>query len=111
MCKLLNGKLEVLSKQNVGSTFIIKIPLKVKNNNNNSIIRFNSSASSIDHFDQKILLIDDDRIHLLICKKILNNKLNVKIVDIAIDSSEVLELINKTEYDIICIDLNVLISF
>lgn len=106
MCRLLNGKLVVYSKPNVGSTFTIKIPLKAKHHN--SIARFNSSVSSVDHFDQKILLIDDDIIHLLICKKIFKDKLNVKIVDKAINSSQALELINKTEYDIICIDLNVL---
>lgn len=106
MCRLLNGKLVVYSKPNVGSTFTIKIPLKAKDHN--SIARFNSSVSSVDHFDQKILLIDDDIIHLLICKKIFKDKLNVKIVDKAINSSQALELINKTEYDIICIDLNVL---
>lgn len=110
MCKLLNGKLTVCSKPNVGSTFTIQIPVEVKKDAN--LVRYNSHSKSFNHFNHKVLLIDDDKIHLSICKRILKYKLDVDIVDTAINSKEALQLLDENienMYDVICIDLNVYI--
>ncbi|NRT16496.1 signal transduction histidine kinase/CheY-like chemotaxis protein [Flavobacterium sp. 28A] len=99
---LMNGSIKFDSKPNKGTTFYITIPLPViENNATNSAKIENSFQDTAIH----ILLVDDNKINLLVLEKQLKNKLKNCHFTTAKNGLEALNLIKENQYDLILMDV------
>lgn len=99
---LMNGTISFESKPNQGTTFYISIPLPIiESNSSNS----DNVANNILDTAIKILLVDDNKINLLVLEKQLKNKLKNSQLTIAYDGLEALNLIKDNQYDIVLMDV------
>jgi len=99
---LMNGTISFTSKPNQGTTFHISIPLPIiESNSSNS----DNVANNILDTAIKILLVDDNKINLLVLEKQLKNKLKNSQLTIAYDGLEALNLIKDNQYDIVLMDV------
>lgn len=104
LLRLLNGRLDISSNYGVGSTFCAIIPYHIPEASAFPIDSGGDEFCPIERKDLKILLVEDNKINQIIITKMLN-KLNVS-CDIANNGNECLEVIFKTKYDCILMDLN-----
>lgn len=104
LIKLMNGKLSVQSKPDIGSTFTVSIPVA-------GVACFPGTAGTAEKLDKlesnvvlRVLIADDNDINLLLLENMLNH-LGCK-VDAASNGQQALDLANRNHYDIALIDLN-----
>ncbi len=99
---LMKGTISFESKPNQGTTFYINIPLPIVQYNATNLdeVEINFQDTFI-----KILLVDDNKINLLILEKQLKNKLKNSQISVAYDGLEALNLIRENQYDIILMDI------
>lgn len=99
---LMNGDISFTSEHNVGTTFFIKIPLPVVKNQGATLdyLVNNFKDSSI-----KLLLVDDNKINLLVLEKQLKNKLKNSQITVAYNGLEALNLIKENHYDLVLMDI------
>ncbi len=98
---LMGSSLHVDSQESVGTTFYFEVGLGVTNEVKDDEQRF------IETHDLKgiqILLVEDNKLNVLVAKKILNN-MNGN-VDVAKDGVEGLRMASAKNYDIILMDLH-----
>lgn len=99
---MMNGTISFESKPNQGTTFYISIPLPIiESNSSNS----DNVANNILDTAIKILLVDDNKINLLVLEKQLKNKLKNSQLTSAYDGLEALNLIKDNQYDIVLMDV------
>ncbi|SDX91634.1 Signal transduction histidine kinase [Flavobacterium degerlachei] len=99
---LMNGSISFDSEPNEGTTFHITIPLPIVENNstNSDNVDNNFKDTAI-----KILLVDDNKINLLVLEKQLKNKLKNSQLTTANNGLEALNLIKEHQYDIVLMDV------
>jgi len=102
----LGGTIELKSKINVGSTFIVSLPIKFGDKTKeNAEITSERKFSNDYYFDgkYKILLVEDDYISSLAVKQMLTNNFDVTIVD---NGKDAIQKSQKEIFDIILMDIN-----
>ena len=109
--KLLGGKLQLKSEENIGSTFFFELEFeKVQNSHNNETeildldIKNNTSDMSDYSQNLNILVVDDNEINLLLISEVLKN-LNIKFV-LAQDGQDAINKCKEEKFDIILMDIN-----
>ncbi|MEZ7498095.1 response regulator [Flavobacterium sp. Arc3] len=99
---LMKGTISYKSKQNQGTTFNITIPLPIVENNGANL----ENVENIFHNTSiKMLIVDDNKINLLVLEKQLKNKLKNSQITTAYNGLEALNLIKDNEYDIVLMDV------
>ncbi|MBM4207463.1 MAG: response regulator [Gammaproteobacteria bacterium] len=102
LVRLMNGEITVTSQPGVGSLFKVILPMPISQKN---IIRIlQDSDDTINFANASVLVIDDSEINLLFLVGILEH-LGCKIRT-AMDGREGLEFIERNNYDIALIDIN-----
>jgi signal transduction histidine kinase/ActR/RegA family two-component response regulator len=104
---LMNGKLEIISKPNVGTEVSIILPCAVATKDSEELVA-NPTQSIFDLGKIKIFIVEDDRMNRLILEKML--KKSGEIVT-AIDGPDTLAIIEKSVnsnniFDIMLFDIN-----
>lgn len=99
---LMHGEITFTSKQNIGTTFFINLPLSIPENNSKNIDK--KEGKHID-YALKILLVDDNKINLMVLEKQLKSKLKNSQMTTAKNGLEAVTLIKKNYYDIILMDV------
>lgn len=101
--ELLDGKINLESKVNIGSTFTFEIPLKVGRKTRE--IRTTKKEKNYKSFDGKIILVvEDNKINQMITKKMLENKgILCEIID---NGEESIEKCRDKKFDLILMDVH-----
>lgn len=99
---LMKGTISFKSKLNKGTTFYVTIPLPVSENNTNSS---DEQKHNFLNTNLKILLVDDNKINLLVLEKQLKNNLINSQLTLAYNGLEALNLIKENQYDIVLMDV------
>lgn len=101
--ELLDGKINVESKVNIGSTFTFEIPLKVGRKTRE--IRLTKKGKNYKSFEGKIILVvEDNKINQMITKKMLENKgILCEIID---NGEESIEKCRDKKFDLILMDVH-----
>ncbi len=99
LCELMGGSLSFESELNKGSTFVIKIPFKIDEKQNVSLVKEdNDNLNGI-----RILLVEDNKLNMEIAEFMLKEK--GAILDKAYDGLEAIEKYEKGKYDLILMDI------
>ncbi|MEY4877475.1 MAG: hypothetical protein RL708_2625 [Bacteroidota bacterium] len=106
LVELLEGTINCISVEGEGSTFSIAIPFKkvFSLNTSTQSINYKSLISEIKP-NLNILIVDDNKLNLVITKKIILNNLPSAIIDVCEDGSQAVELTRKSKYDIVLMDM------
>lgn len=103
--EMMKGSISVESKENVGTKFIVKLPLAKK-----TVIRKESEVEKSDandfvpsHQDKRLLYVEDDEISILFVSTILSPYYKI---DFVRDAENALDLIKLHHYDMFLMDIN-----
>lgn len=96
----MDGKVDVESKFGEGTEFKISIPLKESEKGD---LQLGESESLDEKPNLRILLADDNRINAKMGSALL--KSDTRNVDIASNGAEAVELVQKNEYDVVLLDI------
>lgn len=107
MVSLLDGKLNVESKENVGSEFSVILPFNTNSKKSSSVIKnpfevdfqIDSSSAKVPH----LLIVEDYLMNVDIMKYFLND---IATMDTTTNYEETIAAIKDSEYDIILMDIN-----
>ena len=99
LAQLMNGKIEIESKKNQGTSVKIYLKLNKAYNNNNN----NNNNNNIDLQNISILLVEDNAINRLIAQKSLRNY-NCKITEVN-NGVEAVKILKIQNFDIILMDI------
>lgn len=104
LVELMNGSIEVESKINKGSSFIVDIPFRVYMKEKNALKEIaTTKENALKHSNVNILLAEDNKVNQLIMMKMF--KKNGAHVEIAENGEEVLAKLGKGIFDIILMDV------
>lgn len=97
LAQQINGKLSVVSELDKGSTFSFEIP-------NSKIKKIKNTQKTVETLakDTSIVIIDDNKINLLLARQTFKEYLNVSYFE---DAQQALEFINKTKPDLVITDI------
>lgn len=106
---MMNGTIEVKSKEGAGSTFIVKIPYKAAEGPAAEAAASlqtapSSSASPSIHPDSRILVVEDNKTNQMLVKMMLQ-KLGIT-ADLADNGLIALECMEGTSYDLVLMDIH-----
>lgn len=99
LVELMNGTIEVSSKYNVGSTFLVKLPQKMSSTPSTL-----EKSNIIKDSPKKILLVDDNKLNIKVAKRLLNSLGYDNIVE-CYNGEECLEKVKNDTFDIILMDI------
>ena len=100
LTELMGGKFKLISEENKGSAFYINLPI-IKNKTASTIIKEKELNTSWE--DKKILIVDDEELNFELLKEILlDTKANIHR---ASNGKEAVDLCNKTEFDLVLMDV------
>ncbi len=103
LVKLQNGSLHVSSKKGVGSTFSFTIPYK-KGKKTDLVPLLSATIHPDKLKNKKVLLVDDDKVNLMLGKAILQNfKCSF---DMAENGKEAITKLDAKKYDVILLDIH-----
>jgi len=105
LVELKKGKIEVDSREHVGSTFTVHIPYPVDKNNRAQKLKMDTRSQSINSFDGglRVLLVEDNDINRLYAKSILKNwKCKT---DVAENGLIAVEKLKNNVYDVVLMDV------
>ncbi len=98
----MNGTIEVKSKKNIGSEFIIQFKIK-KDHNSSFTKKVNSQSFTYDLSNISVLFVEDNSVNLFYARSILR-KQGAKLTE-AKNGKEALDLLFHKSFDIILMDL------
>lgn len=101
LLKLMNTTLHADSEEGVGATFFFEVGLGLTTEVKDAEQRF---IETHDLAGIKVLLVEDNKLNVLVAKKILEN-LNAT-VDVAKHGAEALDMMRSKQYDIVLMDLH-----
>lgn len=99
LVELMSGTIEVSSKYNVGSTFLVKLPQKMS-----STPSALEKSNIIKDSSKKILLVDDNKLNIKVAKRLLNSLGYDNIVE-CYNGEECLEKVKNDTFNIILMDI------
>ena len=102
LVNLMAGELSVSSQLGVGSVFSVVLPLSISVKNHTRLMPLISKEAKVKEF--YVLVVDDNEINLLFLSSMLE-QIGCK-VDSAMDGQEALALIERHDYDLALIDIN-----
>ena len=102
LIELMNGSISYESLLNHGTTFYVSIPLPVVTD---SKAFLENVETKFENEILKMLLVDDNKINLLVLEKQLKSKLKNSQITIAYNGLEALELVKQNQYDIVLMDV------
>ncbi|MEI7510476.1 MAG: ATP-binding protein, partial [Flavobacterium sp.] len=113
LLSLMNSKLNLISNENEGSEFYFELVLKTSNEikqeeeNNLRIIKVNGNASKIDFGQEnyKILIVEDNKINMLLAKTLVKKTLPNGTIFEAENGKEAVEKFNVLNPDLILMDI------
>jgi len=102
LVELMDGTINVESKEGIGSVFTICIPFTISNEaylkKKPKTKKFSKSLKEI-----KILIVEDQRINQMVIKQILNKWNNPH--EIVSNGQEALDILAEKDFDLVCMDL------
>lgn len=101
LLELMGSNLKVDSKEGEGSNFYFEVKLDMTNEEKDEEQKF---VETHDLGGKRILLVEDNKLNVLVAKKILN-AMHAK-VDVAKDGAEALRMHTDREYDLLLMDLH-----
>lgn len=102
LIELMNGKISVKSQLDKGSDFMIKVPFKVSKFDQQTTNNCNFSDLNLSEFN--ILVVDDNKINILVLTKILEN-LGVK-TEQANNGLTALKMVKTNKYQMVLMDIH-----
>ena len=109
LVEMMSGKIDVDSVEGEGSTFWFRIPLKKRDDVDETIKQYSARKYSISDMGEprlensRVLLAEDHEVNQLLAKKLLE-KMGVKSVDLANNGVEALKMAQEKKYDLILMD-------
>ncbi|MFN8670739.1 MAG: 7TM diverse intracellular signaling domain-containing protein [Candidatus Sericytochromatia bacterium] len=100
LVSIMDGEIFVESEIGKGSTFIFTIILEKLKNNNKNVIK---DLKNMNLGNLRVLLVEDNKINQKLAEKILSKK--IKYIDVADNGLIALKLLEKNNYDLILMDL------
>lgn len=104
LIELMKGKIKVESILSNGSTFTIKLPLKISNEPKLNISKIDFSDKLL-HKKLKILIVDDNKINVMVITRQLEKAIKKAEVHVANNGVEAIDQVEKNYYDLILMDL------
>ncbi len=107
--ELMGGQIFVNSEEQVGSRFSFYLPLKLTEASKPSHVNAEKTAQPVsttahtDRFSGKVLLVEDNKVNLLVAKKLLEN-VGLS-VTCAYNGQEAVELLQQRDFDIVFMDM------
>ena len=99
---LMHGQIRFESAAGTGTTFFIDLPLPIVIENEQEL---ESSQSDFKLTALNILIVDDNKINLMVLEKQLKNKLKNSTVTIAYNGLEALNIVKENDFDLILMDV------
>ena len=111
LLKLMNGRIEISSKKNKGSSVIIYLPSHIESISDSTSVSYESisiPSESLKNKGVEILLVEDDKFNALFLQTILESVGNVNLAYGGSDAIELIENFNKQNktFDIVILDIN-----
>ncbi|MFA7421900.1 MAG: ATP-binding protein [Melioribacteraceae bacterium] len=105
MTGMMGGEVTVESEKNIGSKFTISFPVSNDENVPNKTFQTApySQLKNNNLFIPSILIVEDNEINSMLTKTFLRNKYTVDVTD---NAAHALELIEKNDYTVILLDIN-----
>lgn len=104
LVEIQNGKIDVVSGPQIGTTFVFTIHFAIKSEQPMSVTS-NSPQKIQESFQgQRVLLVEDNQVNIIVTKKFLE-KWGLK-VDVAINGLEAVNHVRAIKYDLILMDLH-----
>jgi signal transduction histidine kinase/AmiR/NasT family two-component response regulator len=102
LVELMNGSITYKSKINKGTKFtvILPLPLNEQNTHIENTVEVKTQLSNL-----KILLVDDNKINLLILEKQLINNLTSSFITLAHNGLEAVNLVKANNFDLVLMDI------
>ena len=102
LVELMNGSITYKSKINKGTKFtvILPLPLNEQNTHIENTVEVKTQLSNL-----KILLVDDNKINLLILEKQLINNLTSSFITLAHNGLEAVNLVKANHFDLVLMDI------
>ncbi len=104
--KALHGNVECNSKLGEFTEFILNFPVCDKNNQAIENLSVNIEVVDNDFSGQTILIIDDDMLHRMLVRRILENSFNLKVIEANNGEAALKILKNEKKIDLIFTDIN-----
>lgn len=105
LLNLMSGTISVESQLNVGTSFCVKIPLKLPTPN--AIAEFNAKKSSVDQKEnwnlQKVLIIEDNKANMLYARKLLGE--HGIVPDKAVSLASARQFVANFKYNYLLVDV------
>jgi CheY-like chemotaxis protein len=101
LAKHIGGKLSVKSQLGIGSTFSLQVPLSLDKSPTTKK-EGNSNSKKLLPNDTSIVLIDDNKINILLAKQIFNNYKNIQYFE---DAHKALSYIENSKPNIVITDI------
>lgn len=104
--ELMQGRIQVISKRNEGSNFVVYMPFKIDNGEKKSLVQQKKEYSGkreMPRHHLNILVVEDDPIAQIIAKELLS-KTNCH-VSIACSGAEGVSMYKSKKYDIVFLDI------
>lgn len=105
---LMNSKLELKSKLKKGSTFYFDVQFKTENGSVNiedTEVFLNSDEIDYNTTEPVILIVEDNKINMLLAKTIIKKNIPKAIIQESINGKEAVELCKKTKPNLILMDV------
>ena len=104
LVEIQNGKIDVVSNPNLGTSFIYTIRFNLKPELGMELSKNLSTKDQVSFEGQRILLVEDNHVNIIVTKKFLE-KWGLK-VDVAINGLEAVNHARAIGYDLILMDLH-----
>lgn len=104
LVELMKGSISVESELGKGSVFSIAIPLQISKKNTEKRLSARTATSAISR-TLKVLVVDDNKINLMVISKQLERAIVNAEIHLATDGTEAIEKLKTNTYDFILMDL------
>ncbi len=104
LVEIQNGRIDVVSNHNQGTSFVFTIHFNLRPEVSMNVSSNSSQKEQVGFEGQRILLVEDNQVNIIVTKKFLE-KWGLK-VDVAINGLEAVNHVRAIRYDLILMDLH-----